>query len=83
VLVFLAAARAGSRLGELLLVVFILGLVTSNTGIAFASTLGYLNAARSFRVYATVAVVTGVFSLVIGALFVLGSSSVLPALLGG
>ncbi len=83
VLVFVAAARAGTGLGELLLVVFILGLVTSNTGIALASTVGYLNAARSFRVYATVAVITGVFSLVVGSLFLLGGGSVLPAIFGG
>jgi cytochrome c biogenesis protein CcdA len=83
VLVFVAAAKAGSGLGELLLVVFILGLVTSNTGIAFASTVGYLNASRSFRVYATVAVTTGVFSLVVGSLFLLGNGSVLPAIFGG
>ena len=83
VLVLLAAARAGSGLGELLLVVFVLGLLTSNTGIALASTVGYLNAARSFRVYATVAVVTGAFSLAVGALFVLGKASLLPAIFGG
>lgn len=83
VLVFLAAARAGSGLGEVLLIVFILGLVTSNTGIALAATIGYLNAARSFRAYATVAVVTGVFSLAIGSLFVVGNGSVLPAIFGG
>jgi hypothetical protein len=83
VLVFVAAAKAGTGLGELLLVVFILGLVTSNTGIALASTVGYLNAARSFRVYATVAVITGVFSLVVGSLFLLGGGSVLPAIFGG
>jgi high-affinity nickel-transport protein len=83
VLVFVAAAKAGSGLGELLLVVFILGLLTSNTSIAFASTLGYLNAARSFRVYATVGIITGVFSLVVGSLFLLGNGSVLPAIFGG
>jgi ABC-type nickel/cobalt efflux system permease component RcnA len=83
VLVFVAAAKAGTGLGELLLLVFILGLVTSNTGIALASTIGYLNGARSFRVYATVAVITGVFSLVVGSLFLLGSGSVLPAIFGG
>ncbi len=83
VLVFVAAAKAGSGFGELLLIAFILGIVASNTGIAFAATVGYLNAARSFRVYATVAVITGLFSLGVGALFVLGNGSVLPAIFGG
>lgn len=83
VLVFLAAARAGNGLGEVLLVVFILGLVTSNTAIALASTFGYLNAARSFRVYVTVAAATAAFSLAIGTLFILGKAISLPAIFGG
>lgn len=83
VLVFLAAARAGTGTGVVLLVVFVLGLVTSNTGIALASTFGYLNAARSFGIYATVAVLTGVFSVVIGTLFVLGRGSLLPVFFAG
>ena len=52
---FVAAARAGSGIGELLLVVFVLGLVSSNTAIALAATVGYLNATRRIRVYAAVA----------------------------
>lgn len=62
---------------------FVLGLLTSNSGIALASAFGFLNAARSFRVYALVAVVTGVFSVAIGLLFVLGKGGVLPAIFGG
>lgn len=83
VLVFVAAARAGSGIGELLLVVFVLGLVSSNTAVALAATVGYLNATRSIRVYAAVAVTTGVFSLAVGSLFLLGNGSVLPAIFGG
>src|SRR5205085_4763980 len=64
VLVFVAAAGAGGRVaGVLLLAAFIAGLLTSNTVIATTSTLGFLNAARSFAVYAGVAVLTGTFSL--------------------
>jgi len=83
VLVFVAAAKAGSGIGELLLVVFVLGLVSSNTAIALAATVGYLNATRSIRVYIGVAVTTGVFSLAVGSLFLLGNGSVLPAIFGG
>lgn len=84
VLVFLTAARAGGATsGLLLLVVFVLGLVTSNTVIAAVGTVGYLSAARSFGIYATVAVVTGVFSLAIGALFLTGQGALLPTILGG
>jgi high-affinity nickel-transport protein len=84
VLIFLAAARAGgAAAGVFLLVVFIAGLITSNTAIALTSTYGYLNASRSFAVYATVAVLTGAFSLGIGLLFLLGKGTLLPAIFGG
>jgi hypothetical protein len=83
-LIFLSAAQAGSpAVGVFLLLAFIAGLVTTNTAIALASTYGYLNASRSFAVYASVAVVTGVFSLGIGALFLFGKGTLLPAIFGG
>ena len=82
--VFLAAAKAGGTVeGELLLLVFVFGLMVSNSGIALASTFGFVNATRSFKVYATVAVITGAFSLVIGAVFLFGQGGVLPAIFGG
>lgn len=84
VLIFLAAAQAGGAgAGVFLLVVFIAGLITSNSAIALASTYGYLSASRGFAVYATVAVLTGVFSLGIGLLFLLGKGTLLPAIFGG
>ena len=84
VLIFLAAAQAGGALaGELVLLAFVLGLLVSNTAIAAASTFGFLNASRSFRVYAGVAVVTAALSLAMGTLFVLGEGTVLPAIFAG
>jgi high-affinity nickel-transport protein len=84
VLIFLAAARAGRpEIGVFLLVVFIAGLITSNSAIALASTYGYLSASRNFAIYASVAVLTGVFSLGIGGLFLLGEGALLPAIFGG
>ncbi len=84
VLIFLAAAGAGGPgVGVAVLLVFILGLVLSNSIITVGSALGFLSASRNFAVYATVAVITAVFSLVLGALFVLGRESVLPAFFGG
>jgi len=84
VLVFVAAAGAGGRVaGVLLLVAFVAGLLASNTLIAATSTVGFLNATRSFAVYAGVAVHTGTFSLVIGSMFLSGRSTLLPAIFGG
>jgi high-affinity nickel-transport protein len=84
VLIFLTAAGAGGPLvGVLVLASFIVGLVLSNSVITVGSSLGFLEASRNFALYATVAVLTAVFSLVIGVLFVLGQEGVLPAFFGG
>lgn len=81
VVVFVAAAGVGGRgAGLLLLVAFIAGLLASNTGIAAAAIVGLLNAQR-FRTYATVSVVIAVFSILVGALFLLGRGDVLPGIL--
>jgi high-affinity nickel-transport protein len=84
VLIFLAAAGAGGTItGVVTLGAFIVGLLTSNSLIAATAAFGFLRASRSFTVYASVAVVTGGFSLVVGALLLAGRGSVLPAIFGG
>ena len=84
VLVFAAAAGASGAVGGVLvLATFLVGLLASNTLVAVAATFGFLGAARSFPVYAAISVVTAVFSLAVGALFVLGLSAGLPAIFGG
>ena len=84
VLIFVAAAgAAGTGVGLLLLVCFVVGLLVANTFIALAVTSGYLAASGNSAVYLGVAAITGVCSLIIGAQFVLGASSTLPALFGG
>ncbi len=84
ILLFLVAVQVGGRIaGAALLTAFIAGLIVSNTLIALASTFGFLRAGRSFVAYASVAVLAGSFSLVLGTLFVLGRGSVMPAILVG
>jgi high-affinity nickel-transport protein len=84
VLVFLAAAGAGGRTaGVIVLVAFIVGLLASNSLITLGSAFGFLRASKNFPIYATVAVLTGTFSLVIGSIFLLGKTTLLPALFGG
>jgi ABC-type nickel/cobalt efflux system permease component RcnA len=83
-LVFLVAVQAGGRVaGATLLAAFVGGLILSNTLIALASTFGFLRAGRNFYAYASVAVLVGCFSLVLGALFLFGRGSVMPAIFGG
>jgi cytochrome c biogenesis protein CcdA len=83
-LIFLAAAGAGGKgAGELVLASFIIGLLTSNSLITFGSSVGFLRASENWRIYATVAVLTASFSLVIGSLFLFGKGTLLPAIFGG
>lgn len=75
VMVFLTAAGAtGTGTGLLLLVFFIAGLITSNTAIAIASSLGFLGASSNFKLYATISVVIAIFSLALGTLFLAGGA---------
>jgi high-affinity nickel-transport protein len=84
VLIFLSAAGAGGRVAGLaVLLAFIVGLLSSNSLITLGSAMGFLKASRNFPIYATVAVITGVFSLVIGTIFLVGKTTLLPALFGG
>lgn len=78
-----AAGVAGATGGVLMLVAFLLGLVATNTAIAVASAFGFLHAERHWRLYVTVAALTGAASLAVGVLFTLGRESVLPAFFGG
>jgi high-affinity nickel-transport protein len=82
--IFLTAAGAsGKAAGVAVLVTFILGLLVSNTLITLGSSFGFLRASQNWKIYVTVAVLTGIFSLVIGTLFILGKGSLLPAIFGG
>lgn len=84
VLIFLAAAGAGGVLtGILALLAFVVGLVATNSIITITSALGFVSAQRNFAVYASIAVVTGVFSLAIGTIFVLGADHILPGFFAG
>jgi high-affinity nickel-transport protein len=82
--IFLTIAGAGGVIaGEILLATFLLGLLASNSLITLGSAFGFVRASKNWTLYLTVALLTAVFSLVIGVLFVLGKGTVLPALLGG
>jgi hypothetical protein len=83
-LIFLTAAGAGGPLiGIIVLLTFIVGLLASNSLITIGSATGFLHASGNFKIYVTVAVLTGVFSLVIGTIFVFGKTTILPAFFGG
>jgi hypothetical protein len=84
VLIFITAAGVGGKVvGMLILGCFLVGLLVSNTVVALAGAFGFLGASRSFGVYAGVSLVTALFSVVVGSIFLLGASRVLPAMFGG
>jgi high-affinity nickel-transport protein len=84
VLIFLAAAGAGgSVVGIAVLLSFIVGLLASNSLITLGSAFGFMQASKNFAIYATVAVLTAIFSLFLGVVFLLDASHILPPLLGG
>jgi hypothetical protein len=82
--IFLTAAGAGGPVvGEAILGMFLLGLLTSNSLIAVGSAFGFMKASKNWALYVTIAVLTASFSLVIGTLFLLGKGTLLRALFGG
>src|SRR3989440_11818481 len=72
-----AAGIGGGPIGVVVLAAFLVGLFGSNTMITVGSAFGYMRATRNFAIYATVGVLTAVFSLTIGTIFVLGDTSIL------
>jgi len=84
VVIFLAASGAGGvSAGLVVLATFLVGLFTANSALAIASASGFLAAGRSFKIYASVSAVTGIASLVLGLIFLLGRTAILPTLFGG
>lgn len=90
VLIFLSAASAGGStasggrvVGLLVLLSFVVGLLASNSVITVGSAFGFLRATKNFAIYATVAVLTAVFSLAIGVIFVINRPDLLPPLFAG
>ena len=84
IVIFLTAAGAGGKaVGEAVLAAFIVGLLTSNSLITFGSAVGFIGASKNWTLYVSIAVVTAVFSLVLGTLFLFGKGAVLPAIFGG
>jgi hypothetical protein len=84
VLIFLTAAGVGNKgAGLLLLACFIIGLLAANSVVALARTAGLVGVRGDRRVYVAVSLLTALFSGAIGIVFVAGSSSSLPGMLGG
>jgi high-affinity nickel-transport protein len=81
--VLLIAAVGGASsagLGVPMLAAFVVGLLVSNFAIVVVSSVGFVSSQTRERVYVAFGAVAGVFSLVVGAVFLLGLSGGLPDL---
>jgi hypothetical protein len=84
VVLFASAATSGSRAAAaVILLSFVSGMIIADVGIAASWLAGLLGARRTPVVQIALGAVTGLSSVVIGALFLIGRSAVLPALFGG
>ena len=70
------AASAG--LGVPMLLAFVIGLLISNFAIVLLSTTGFVASQRRERIYVAVGLVAGIFSLIIGLIFVFGADAIIP-----
>ncbi len=68
--------------GLILLVVWVVGLVVANAFLAGLASFGLLQAERNFAVYAGIAIAVGLVSIVMGIMFLLGSSPSINLALG-
>jgi high-affinity nickel-transport protein len=81
VLIIAAVGGAASvGLGVPMMLAFIVGLLISNTAIVFLTATGFVASQLRQRIYVVVGVVAGVFSLVVGTLFLVEAEGLLPDL---
>jgi high-affinity nickel-transport protein len=74
------AGATGTGAGIVILVMFTLGLLLSNTLVAFVTATGFIGAQRMRQIYVALGVVVGIASLYIGLLFLAGLGNALPDL---
>jgi hypothetical protein len=81
VLIIAAVGGAASQgLGTAMMLSFIVGLLISNTAIAFLTATGFISASRAKTFYVAIGCLAGAFSLLVGVYFVLGVGGQLPDL---
>jgi len=76
----LSAGTAGKEFGVLIIAMYSLGLVTTNTFMGALGAYGYIKSSEQQRLYRYVALVTGLFSMALGILFLTGGTKYLPDL---
>lgn len=81
VLLFVTAAKlSGWVMGSALIIIFVLGLIVSNIVINLLANFGYQKGFLQSRLYMLFGVISAIFSLTVGILFVFGKVTFLPLL---
>lgn len=75
-----AVGAASKGMGVATLFVFVFGIIISNSLVTVLTTTGFLSAGRRQWIYVIVGAVAAVFSLLVGIVFLLASSNLLPNL---
>jgi hypothetical protein len=79
-LIAAVGGAAGAGLGVPMLLAFVAGLLVSNTALIVLSSTGFVTSQLRTRIYLVVGLLAGVFSLIVGLAFVMGSEGILPNL---
>jgi high-affinity nickel-transport protein len=79
-LIATVGGAAGAGLGVPMLVAFVIGLVASNTLIVVLTATGFVAGRLRTPLYLAIGVLAGVFSIVVGFLFLIGNEGALPDL---
>jgi hypothetical protein len=79
-LIAAVGGAASSGLGLPMLFAFVLGLLISNFGIVVLTSVGFVASQTRERIYVVVGLVAGVFSLVLGLIYVFGMDAIVPAM---
>lgn len=75
-----AAGASGTLRGSVLLLAFTIGLIMSNSIVAAFSAFSFVSTVTKRNVYVVIGFVAGVFSLLVGSLFLFGQGTALPDL---
>jgi high-affinity nickel-transport protein len=79
-LIAAVGGAASSGLGLPMLLAFVLGLLISNFGIVVLTSVGFVASQTRDRIYVVVGLVAGLFSLVLGSIYVFGLDAIVPAM---
>jgi hypothetical protein len=79
-LIAAVGGAAASGLGIPMLLAFVLGLLVSNFAIVVLTSVGFVASQTRERIYVVVGLIAGLFSLVIGSIFLFGLDGIIPAM---